>query len=419
MTQSLTERLRPKTLNEFIGQEHLIGEKGVIRKMVKEGKIVSMILWGPPGSGKTTLARLIGQHLGADFVSLSGINQITADLKKIIKRQKETSLFSKKTIIVFIDEIHRLNKTQQTFFLPLIEEGEIVLIGATTENPGFEIIPPLLSRCQVYKLRSLEDQEIKKIISQGLQLFPDHQIDKRALQFLISFSCGDARKAINALELAVNLSRKIDLETIKKAIQIKTISYDKNGDLHYDTFSAFIKSMRGCNPDATLHYLARMIKAGEDPVIIARRMVIFASEDIGNAQPTALILATTCLEAVQMIGMPEAALILAQTATYLACAQKSIAVTTGLQEALKDLETINPGSIPLHLRNQKNLLDQQLGFDQGHIRYQWLIEKLTGKKVNQEYLPENLRDKICYIKDWDENYPKKDGQSSSSSGDNS
>ncbi|MCS6956468.1 MAG: replication-associated recombination protein A [Patescibacteria group bacterium] len=400
MDAPLAEKLRPKTLDEFIGQEHLVGKNGVIRKMIEKGKIVSMIFWGPPGCGKTTLARLIAKYIKAEFISFSAVTSTINEVKEIIKKSKEKNLFSKNQTIIFIDEIHRFNKAQQDAFLPYIEDGTITLIGATTENPGFEVIAPLISRCQIYVLYQLKDNEIKKIINKALTCFPNHKFEAEAIKYLINYSHGDARTALNALELATDINKRIDIKTIENALQQKSIFYDKKGDSHYDTISAFIKSMRGGDPDAALHYLARMIKAGEDPVFIARRMVIFASEDIGNAQPTALVLATSCMQAIHMIGMPEASLILAQTTTYLATAKKSIASTVGIQKALEDLENINPDPIPLHLRNPENKVMKSLGHGKDHIRYPWLVEKQTGKKINQEYLPKNLRGKKYYKPDW-------------------
>ncbi len=396
----LAERMRPKTLDEFVGQEHLVGKGRFIRRMLESGQITSMVLWGPPGCGKTTLARLIAHYVDADFVPFSAVTSGINDVRKVIAKVKEDKTMFKKKTILFVDEIHRFSKSQQDAFLPHVEDGTIILIGATTENPGFEVIAPLVSRSQVYILYALNDQEIETIVNRAVKYYPSHKWDKEALEHIVKHANGDGRTAINAVELAASLNKKVTLKVAEEAVQQKAIYYDKKGDWHYDTISAFIKSMRGSNPDATLHYLARMIKAGEDPVFIARRMVIFASEDIGNALPTALVVATSCMQAVHMVGWPEAGLILAQTATYLATARKSIASTAGLQQALNDIDENHLDPIPLHLRNPSNKVMKSAGYGHGHIRYPWLAEKETGKKVIQEYMPKNLKGKKYYVPDW-------------------
>src|SRR3989338_4581093 len=396
----LAEQLRPTTLDEFIGEEHLVGKDGPVRKMLEQGKVTSMILWGPPGCGKTTLARLIAKYVDADFVSFSAVTGGVAEVREIVKKARNDQTLFKKQTILFVDEIHRFNKGQQDAFLPHVENGTIILIGATTENPGFEINAPLISRSQLYVLYALTDEEIKKIIINATKLYPKHKWFADAIEHLVKSSNGDARTVINAVELSASLSKNITLKVAEEAIQRKAIYYDKKGDWHYDTISAFIKSMRGNQPDATLHYLARMIKAGEDPVFIARRMLIFAAEDIGNAQPTALVLATSCMQAVHMIGMPEASLILAQTATYLATAKKSIASTEGISVALSDIEEENLNPIPLHLRNPANKVMKSFGYGKGHTRYPWQVEQETGVKVNQEYMPKNLKGRKYYKPDW-------------------
>lgn len=394
----LAERLRPKTIDEFIGQEHLLGKNKPIRRMIEEGKIHSMILWGPPGCGKTTLAKLVARSVEADFISFSAIVNNVADIRKVIQEaQDQKTLFRKETIL-FIDEIHRFNKSQQDALLPAVEQGTITLIGATTENPGFEVNAPLISRAHVYVLYALTNDDITVIILSALKLYPGHKWDKAAIQHIVIHANGDARTALNAIELANTISKKVTLKVAETAMQKKAIFYDKKGDAHYDTISAFIKSMRGGKPDATLHYLARMIKAGEDPVFIARRIVIFAAEDIGNAQPTALVVATTAMQAVHMIGMPEAQLILAQAATFMATAKKSIASTVGISEALHDLDEMILEPIPLHLRNAANKVMKQLEYGKGHIRYPWIEEK-EGKKIQQEYMPKNLIGKRYYRPD--------------------
>ncbi len=396
----LAERLRPKKINEYIGQEHLLGKDAPIRKMLENGVVSSMILWGPPGVGKTTLASLISKYIEAEFIFFSAVTSGVDEVRRVISKAKDLNKMYNKQTVLFVDEIHRFNKSQQDAFLPSVEDGTIVLIGATTENPGFRINAPLVSRSQVYILYALSDDEIKKIIKRALKEYPDHNFSNDAIAHITTHSNGDARTALNAIELAASIATNIDLHTAEEAIQQKAIFYDKKGDWHYDTISAFIKSMRGSQPDATLHYLARMIKAGEDPIFIARRMVIFASEDIGNAQPTALVVATSCMQAVHMIGMPEATLILSQTATYLATAKKSISSTTGISSALQDIDENNLDPIPLHLRNAANKVMKNLGYGKGHVRYPWQEERTSGTKVNQEYMPKNLKGRKYYKEDW-------------------
>jgi len=397
----LAERLRPQSLDEFVGQEHLVGKGKPIRRMIENKKVISMVFWGPPGTGKTTLARIIAKYIEANFVSFSAVaGGGVAEVRKIIAEAKKNYGLFQKTTVLFVDEIHRFNKAQQDAFLPYVEDGTITLIGATTENPGFEVIAPLVSRSQIYVLYSLTEKEIETITKRAIRFYPNHIFEKSAVEHIIKNANGDGRTAINAVELSASLSKKISLKVAEEAVQRKAIYYDKKGDWHYDTISAFIKSMRGSNPDATLHYLARMIKAGEDPIFIARRLVIFASEDIGNAQPTALVLATTAMQACHMIGWPEAGLILAQAATYLATAKKSIASTNGLYQALTDIDENNLDPIPLHLRNASNKVMKSLGYGQGHVRYPWLVEKQTGAKVIQEYMPKNLKGKKYYVQDW-------------------
>lgn len=396
----LAEQLRPKKLEEYIGQEHLVGKGRPVSRMIETGNITSMILWGPPGTGKTTLAHVIANSISANFVFFSAVTSGVEDVRKVIKQAKEHKEKTNSRTILFVDEIHRFNKSQQDAFLPHVENGTIILIGATTENPGFRVNAPLISRTQVYVLYSLSDDDLKKIVARTIKEYPKNKWKPEAIEHFVKSANGDARTLINAIELAASISKTVDLQTAEQAVQQKAIYYDKKGDWHYDTISAFIKSMRGNEPDAALHYLARMIKSGEDPIFIARRMVIFAAEDIGNAQPTALVLATSCMQAVHMIGMPEATLLLAQTAAYLASAKKSIASTTGIFEALNDIDAEHLDPIPLHLRNASNKVMKGLGYGKGHTRYPWLVEKETGKRVSQEYLPKNLRGKKYYRPEW-------------------
>jgi len=397
----LAERLRPKNFDEFIGQTHLIGKEKPLRKLIENGKVTSMIFWGPPGCGKTSLARLIANYVDSYFEPFSAVSSGVADVRAVVKRAKERLKEENKQTILFIDEIHRFSKAQQDGFLPFVEDGTIVLIGATTENPSFEVIWPLLSRTQIYVLFPLKTEEIELLIDRILLNDKNIKLEKNVKEFLVEYSNGDARKLINSIEMASEVSNKISVTLLEDVLQKKFIGYDKKGENHFDTISAFIKSMRGQEPDAALHYLARMIKAGEDPMFIARRMVIFAAEDVGNSQPTALVLATAAMQAVHMVGFPEASLILAQVATYLSTCKRSIASTLGIQEAMHDLETMKLDAIPLHLRNPVTSLMKKLNYGAGHVRYPWLVEKKTGKKIVQEYLPKNLKDKKYYRKDWE------------------
>lgn len=388
----LAERMRPSALKEVVGQRHLLGPGKPLRIMLKSGQIQSMILWGPPGSGKTTLAQLVAKTTQGEFIQFSAVTSGVADIRKVVKEATDRLKYHSRKTILFVDEIHRFNKGQQDAFLPHVENGTIILIGATTENPSFEVNAPLISRSQVFVLKPLVKKDILVLIKRSLTYFPKHIFEPEALEYLAVKSGGDARAALNAMELAASLSKKVDLKIMESALQQKAIYYDKKGDWHYDVISALIKSMRGSNPHASLYWLARMIKAGEDPVFIARRMVIFASEDIGNAQPTALVVAASCMQAVHMVGMPEAGLILAQCATYLATAKKSRSVYNGLISALKDIDEKELEPVPLHLRNAPTKLMQDLEFGKG---YHWTDDQ--DFQTSLDFLPKKLKNRKYYF----------------------
>lgn len=389
----LAEKMRPKKLSDIVGQKHLLGPNQPLRKMIEKGQIASIILWGPPGSGKTTIAKLIATYTKSHFEEFSAVSAGVHDIRRIIKEAEDRLKFNQCRTILFLDEIHRFNKAQQDAFLPYVESGTIILIGATTENPSFEINAPLISRSKVFVLENLSDEDIKKLISRA-SVYLKIKIKKEAINYLAKISNGDARSALNSLEMAVSLEGKgkeLTLKTIENAVGKKSIYYDKKGDSHYDIISAFIKSMRGSNPDAALHYLSRMIKAGEDPMFIARRMVIFASEDISNAQPTALVLATSCMQAVHLVGMPEAGIILAQCATYLATAPKSRASYNGLITAMSDIDEKNLEPVPLQLRNAVTNLMKDLNYGKD---YKWTDDPKFQKTI--EFMPKNLKGKKYY-----------------------
>jgi len=402
----LATRMRPAALHEFVGQEHLIGEGHVLRKAIEVGKVPSIILWGPPGSGKTTLAFIIANTIEAHFSPVSAVSAGVADLRRIIEEAKERyKLYQQKTIL-FIDEIHRFNKAQQDAVLPFVEDGTITLIGATTENPSFEVISPLLSRCQVLKLHPLAEDEIQVIIMRALM---DKlkglgrlnvELDEDALLHLIVMSNKDARVALNSLEIAAQTTspdaskkRHITLSTIEDAIQHRALPYDKGGERHYDLISALHKSMRGSDPDASLYWLARMLEAGESPLYIARRLVRFASEDIGMADPQALVLAMAAQQAVHFVGMPEGNLALAEAAVYLATAPKSNSLYQAYSQVQEEIKQGPDEPVPMHLRNPVTPLMKDMGYGKGY-KY---AHDYPGHFVRQQNLPDSLQGKHYYI----------------------
>jgi putative ATPase len=371
--EPLASKIRPKNLNEFIGQEHLVGADKPLNIAINEGHILSFILWGPPGVGKTTLAKIYANSLKATLYELSAVSAGKDDIKEILN---SGSLLPGPKIL-FLDEIHRFNKAQQDFLLPYVEKGELVLIGATTENPSFEVIPALISRCRVFVLNELTDADMKKIIQRtGIP------IDAEATDWLVQMANGDARQAIGVLESAVKLYKDITLESLKNTIQNKFLRFDKKGEEHYNTISAYIKSMRASQPDAALYYLARMIESGEDPKFIARRMVIFASEDIGVAQPTALVVANEVFRAVEIIGLPEAAINLAHGTVHMATAPKNKSAYNAYFEALADVQKLGNLPVPMEIRNAPTKLMKDLGYHKGYEAY-------TKKSL----LPDKLKDK--------------------------
>lgn len=375
--EPLASRIRPKSLKEFVGQEHLVGKGKPLFEAIEKKHLFSFILWGPPGVGKTTLARIYAQALGADFYELSAVSAGKADIKKIV----DTKTLAPK--VLFLDEIHRFNKAQQDYLLPFVESGELTLIGATTENPSFEVIAALLSRCRVFVLNELSEKEMKQIVKQTKL-----KLDKKALDWLIRMANGDARQALTLLEATESLYGKITVEHMKEALQSQHLRYDKKGEEHHNTISAFIKSMRASDPDAAVYYLARMVESGEDPKFIARRMVVFASEDVGMAQPTALVVANEVFRAVETIGYPECAINLAHGVIYLATAKKNRASYDALRAAQKDVRTYGNLPVPLRLRNAPTKLMKDLGYGEGYEAYpkgkSLLPEKLSKKKYFKE-----------------------------------
>lgn len=378
--EPLASKIRPKSLKDFIGQKHLVGDGKPLKIALEKKHLFSFIFWGPPGIGKTTLARIYAKALNASFYELSAVSAGKEDIKKILLDHKD---YSKKVPkILFLDEIHRFNKSQQDFLLPFVESGELTLIGATTENPSFEVISPLLSRCRVFLLNELSENEIKEIIAR-VEKIEKIKIDKISTDWLISMSAGDARQVIAMLEATLNLYGEINLNNLKETLQSRFLRYDKKGEEHYNTISAFIKSMRANQPDAALYYLARMIDVGEDPKFIARRMVIFASEDIGVAQPTALVVANEVFRAVEIIGLPECAINLAHGVVYLSQSKKNRSVYNALREVMSDVKRFGNLPIPLKIRNPITKLMKALDYGKDYEQYtkeDLLPEKLNKKK---------------------------------------
>ena len=396
----LPERMRPTTLDSYVGQEHLVGVNGVLRKMVQTNQISSFILWGPPGVGKTTLARIVAKMLDRPFYTLSAISSGVKDVREVIEKCKNNNLFATKRPILFIDEIHRFSKSQQDALLGAVENGTFTLIGATTENPSFEVISPLLSRCQVYVLKELEIRHLDTLLENALAndtYLKTLDIKVVEKEMLYRFSGGDARKLLNILELIISSFPpaspiEITNDLVSSVLQENIALYDKNGEQHYDIISAFIKSMRGSDPNGAIYWLARMIEGGEDPLFIARRMVILAAEDIGLANPNALLMAQTCFDAVHNIGMPEGRIPLAQTAIYLATSPKGNSAYMAINQAIEMVKKEGPLPVPLHLRNAPTKLMKDLGYAADY-KY---AHSYQGNFVNQEFLPEKISGHIFY-----------------------
>ncbi|QQV03702.1 MULTISPECIES: replication-associated recombination protein A [Chryseobacterium] len=396
----LAERLRPKTLDEVLGQEHLTGEKGTIRKMLENDTLNSLILWGPPGTGKTTLAEIISEKSGRKFFKLSAVSSGVKDVRDVIEDAKKQNLFSGKSPILFIDEIHRFNKSQQDSLLHAVEKGWVVLIGATTENPSFEVVSALLSRSQVYILKALSYEKLEELIEIAVTRFnKDANSDFiiRQKEAFIQYSGGDGRKLINSVELVLNQFKnsgkhEIDNDDVMSVLQETMALYDKNGEQHYDIISAFIKSMRGSDPNGAVYWLARMIAGGEDIKFIARRMLILASEDIGLANPNALVIANNCFQAINVIGNPEARILLSETAIYLAVSPKSNSAYAAINEALAFVKKTGNLPVPLHLRNAPTKLMKDLDYGKEY-KYAHSFE---GNFVDQEFLPEEIKDVKFY-----------------------
>ena len=393
MAQPLAERLRPRTLDDYIGQKHLVGEGAVLRKMIEAGRITSFILWGPPGVGKTTLAQIIANKLETPFFTLSAVTSGVKDVRDVIEKVQKGRFFNEASPILFIDEIHRFSKSQQDSLLGAVERGIVTLIGATTENPSFEVIRPLLSRCQLYVLKSLDKDDLLQLLDRAIHtdvMLRERHIELKETAAMIRYSGGDARKLLNILELVVEAAPQGDVvitdEMVVNRLQQNPLAYDKDGEMHYDIISAFIKSIRGSDPDAALYWLARMIEGGEDPKFIARRLVISASEDIGLANPNALLLANAAFDAVNKIGWPEGRIPLAEATVYLATSEKSNSAYLAIDKALDLVRRTGNQPVPLHLRNAPTKLMADLGYHDGYL----YPHDYPGHYVAQQYMPDAL-----------------------------
>ena len=396
MVQPLAERLRPKTLDDYIGQKHLVGEGAILRKMIDAKRISSFILWGPPGVGKTTLAQIIANKLETPFYTLSAVTSGVKDVRDVIDKARSNRFFNQMSPVLFIDEIHRFSKSQQDSLLGAVETGVVTLIGATTENPSFEVIRPLLSRCQLYTLKSLEKTDLLELLNMALQkdvYLKERNVELKETDAMLRYSGGDARKLLNILELVVEADGATDKvvitdEKVVERLQQNPLAYDKDGEMHYDIVSAFIKSIRGSDPDGALYWLARMVEGGEDPAFIARRLVISASEDIGLANPNALLLANAAFDAVMKIGWPEGRIPLAEATVYLATSPKSNSAYEGINTALQLVRETGNLPVPLHLRNAPTKLMKQLGYGKDY-KYAHAYE---GNFVKQQFLPDEVKD---------------------------
>lgn len=394
MAQPLAERMRPKTLDEYIGQKHLVGKGAVLRRMIDAGRISSFILWGPPGVGKTTLARIIANRLETPFYTLSAVTSGVKDVRDVIDKARSNRFFSQQSPILFIDEIHRFSKSQQDSLLGAVETGVVTLIGATTENPSFEVIRPLLSRCQLYVLKSLEKDDLLELLHRAITtdaILKEKQVELRETDAMLRYSGGDARKLLNILELVVEADDSVLVvvtdEKVVERLQQNPLAYDKDGEMHYDIISAFIKSIRGSDPDGALYWLARMVEGGEDPAFIARRLVISASEDIGLANPNALLLANAAFDAVMKTGWPEGRIPLAEATVYLATSPKSNSAYEGINSALELVRQTGNLPVPLHLRNAPTKLMKQLGYGKDY-KY---AHAYKGNFVRQQFLPDEVQ----------------------------